>query len=325
MIEIDIEYNHLSAINKIWMLCHLHESYFANCTMGSLSSTRGDHCGRPQILFHDVLSLLARAISCFCFLFFLSKHFLFDELMGRGGGVLVGQLLVARAIYDSSAGPSLARSLGHPLSWLLLSLEQDFSLSLTLLLTKQRNSSSQSNSLDNKTFRVLDGFDSSKRTRDSDVKSHLTAARRTFFWNTRCSRNTGLKILRSFCPFLSNPPRGKVLTLENFARWTCQPFHIWKNGVILHQGWVWTLREGKNLLQVSDWNPMNQIVLQSTAWGLKMHWQCAYWRAGSFKYSTEDISYLNQYTCKIFPNISENAYWKYCDGAEPDSFHLLLF
>ena len=108
------------------------------------------------------------------------KHFLFDELMGRGG-VLVGQLLVARAIYDSSAGPSLARSLGHPLSWLFLSLEQDFSLSVTLLLAKQRNSSFQSNSLDNKTFRAMDEFDSSRRTQDSDVKSHLTAARRTFF------------------------------------------------------------------------------------------------------------------------------------------------
>ena len=67
---------------------------------------------------------------------FLSKHFLFDELMGRQGGALVGQLLVARAIYDSSAGPSLARSLGHPLSWLFLSLEQDFSWSVTLLLAK---------------------------------------------------------------------------------------------------------------------------------------------------------------------------------------------
>ena len=119
----------------------------------------------------------------------------------------------------------------------------------------------------------------------------------------------GWKILRSFCPFLANPPQGKVVTLENFARWTCQPFHIWKNGVILHQGWVWTLREGKNLLQVSDWNPMNQIVLQSTAWGLKMHWQCAYWRAGSFKYSNEDITYLNQCPGKIFTNSRLNIFW----------------
>ena len=118
------------------------------------------------------------------------------------------------------------------------------------------------------------------------------------------------KFLKSFCPFLANPPQGKVVTLENFARWTCQPFHIWKNGVILHQGWVWTLREGKNLLQVSDWNPMNQIVLQSTAWGLKMHWQCAYWRAGSFKYSTQDIIYLNQSPGKIFTNSRLNIFWQ---------------
>ena len=55
---------------------------------------------------------------------------------GGGGGALVGQLLVARAIYDSSAGPSLARSLGHPLSWLLLSPEQDF---LCLLLCYLQN------------------------------------------------------------------------------------------------------------------------------------------------------------------------------------------
>ena len=67
---------------------------------------------------------------------FLSKHFLFDELMGREGWVLVGQLLVARAIYDSSAGPSVARSLGHPLSWLFLSREQDFSWSVTLFTCK---------------------------------------------------------------------------------------------------------------------------------------------------------------------------------------------
>ena len=77
----------------------------------------------------------------------------------------------------------------------------------------------------------------------------------------------------------------------------------------MHQGWVWTLREGKNLLQVSDWNPMNQIVLQSTAWGLKMHWQCAYWRAGSFKYSTQDITYLNQCPGKIFTNSRLNIFW----------------
>ena len=73
----------------------------------------------------------------FLFSVFLLGHFLFDELMGEGeGGGLVGQLLVARAIYDSSAGPSLARSLGHPLSWLFLSIEQDFSWSVTLLLAK---------------------------------------------------------------------------------------------------------------------------------------------------------------------------------------------
>ena len=158
------------------------------------------------------------------------------------------------------------------------------------------------------------------------MSSHnLTAARRTFFWNTRCSRNTGLKNSQILLPFFGESPPRESCDSWEFCSVNLPTISHLKNGVILHQGWVWTLREGKNLLQVSDWNPMNQIVLQSTAWGLKMHWQCAYWRAGSFKYSTEDISYLNQYTCKMFPNNSLlKILWQGKAWFFPPTFVLIL-
>ena len=120
----------------------------------------------------------------------------------------------------------------------------------------------------------------------------------------------GWKISQILLPFFGESPSRESCDSWEFCSVNLPTISHLKNGVILHQGWVWTLREGKNLLQVSDWNPMNQIVLQSTAWGLKMHWQCAYWRAGSFKYSTQDIIYLNQSPGKIFTNSRLNIFWQ---------------
>ena len=144
--------------------------------------------------------------------------------------------------------------------------------------------------------KALEGSDSSWRNAshwDLDVNLELTSKRR--FWNTRWTHfwNASSPVLAA------GLPRGKAVTFKNVDSSNAAPanFHLTfksratKTEFEARRCKRWFSEEEK-LLQFSDWNPMNQIVLRDC---LGPETALALLHIGEiFKYSLKDISNWNR-------------------------------